>query len=164
LSGTRRHRISRNNNNDDSESNSKNDDAITDKTDKPVAPSKMKMPVDRCVALMLSAMQRNRNLKSSKSCTTTIVTTTITVSRSLIALQPSLQPCIYSGFLACSDVFWESLDPNGCNCGGEGYDLYDPASWRRQTKTSTSNINGNGVNGNTANGDSIIGNSNKVKG
>jgi hypothetical protein len=43
------------NNNDDSESNSKNDDAITDKTDKPVAPSKMKMPVDRCVALMLSA-------------------------------------------------------------------------------------------------------------
>jgi hypothetical protein len=49
------------NNNDDSESNSKNDDAITDKTDKPVAPSKMKMPVDRCVALMLSAIERNRN-------------------------------------------------------------------------------------------------------
>jgi hypothetical protein len=30
----------------------------------------------------------------------------------------------------------------------EGYDLYDPASWRRQTKTTASNVNGDSVDGN----------------
>jgi NAD(P)-dependent dehydrogenase (short-subunit alcohol dehydrogenase family) len=61
----------------------------TDKNDKPVAPSKMKMHVDRCVALMLSCNEIEID-SATPVVTTTIVTTTITVSRSLIALQPSL--------------------------------------------------------------------------
>jgi hypothetical protein len=102
LSGTCRHRISRNNN-DDSESNRKNV-TITDKTDKPVAPSKMKMPVDRCVALMLSCNEIE--IDKSRSVTTTIVTTTITVSRSLIALQPSLLYTIQQWFLGFAATYF----------------------------------------------------------
>jgi dehydrogenase/reductase SDR family protein 7 len=144
----------RNNNNDDSESNSKNDDAITDKTDKPVAPSKMKMHVDRCVALMLSAMQRNRNRQQESQSLLPLLLQPLPFQEAWIALQPSLAALyIQQWFPGLQRRILGIVGPKRVQLWREGYDLYDPASWRRQTKTSASNVNGNGVNGNTANGD-----------
>jgi hypothetical protein len=80
MSGTRRHR---NNNNNDS----KNDD---NKTDEPTAPSKMKMPVDRCVALMLSAMQRNRQHQQQSQSLLPLLLQPLQFQEVWIALQPSL--------------------------------------------------------------------------
>jgi hypothetical protein len=88
---------------DDSESNRKNDDAIT-KTDKPVAPSKMKMHVRplRCIDVV---SYNEIEIDSRVAVTTTIVTTTITVSRSLDCSATLPGSLIYNSGFGCSDVF-----------------------------------------------------------
>jgi hypothetical protein len=78
----------RNNNNDDSESNSKNDDDHRQdgQTSGTFQDENARGPL-RCINVVSYA---TKSKSTAESQSTTIVTTTITVSRSLIALQPSL--------------------------------------------------------------------------
>jgi short-subunit dehydrogenase len=139
--------------------NSKNNDS--ENADAPTAPSKMKMPVDRCVALMLSAMQRNRNRQQQSQSLLQSLLQPLQFQEVWIALQPSLTALyIQQWFPGLQRRILGIVGPKRVQLWREGYDLYDPASWRRQTKTSASSVNGNG---NTVNGDSIIVNGNKVK-
>jgi short-subunit dehydrogenase len=140
--------------------NSKNNDS--ENADAPTAPSKMKMPVDRCVALMLSAMQRNRNRQQqSQSLLQSLLLQSLQFQEVWIALQPSLTALyIQQWFPGLQRRILGIVGPKRVQLWREGYDLYDPASWRRQAKTSASSVNGNG---NTANGDSILVNGNTVK-
>jgi dehydrogenase/reductase SDR family protein 7 len=124
-----------------------NDD---NKTDGPTAPSKMKMPVDRCVALMLSAMQRNRQQQSQSLLQSLLQP--LQFQEVWIALQPSLAALyIQQWFPGLQRRILGIVGPKRVQLWREGYDLYDPASWRRQTKTSASNVDGDSVNdeGNT---------------
>jgi short-subunit dehydrogenase len=138
----------RNNNNNDSNDNKNDDD---DKTDEPTAPSKMKMPVDRCVALMLSAMQRNRQHQHQQQSQSLLplLLQPLQFQEVWIALQPSLIALyIQQWFPGLQRRILGIVGPKRVQLWREGYDLYDPASWRRQTKTTASNINDDSVDGN----------------
>jgi short-subunit dehydrogenase len=138
--------------------------------DEPKAPSKMKMPVDRCVALMLSAMQRNRQSQSSQSLLPLLLQP-LQFQEVWIALQPSLTALyIQQWFPGLQRRILGIVGPKRVQLWREGLDLYDPASWRRQTKTSASsnvndsvNVNGNSDNVNGNNGEALVGNVNNNK-
>jgi dehydrogenase/reductase SDR family protein 7 len=144
------------NNNADSDSDSKNDE--------PTAPSKMKMPVDRCVALMLSAMQRNRQPQSQSSQSLlSLLFQPLLFQEHWIAIQPSLTALyIQQWFPGVQRRILAIVGPKRVQLWREGYDLYDPASWRSSpTKTKTlastsensvhTKDNDSGVNGNADN-------------
>jgi hypothetical protein len=140
-----------------------------DKTNEPTAPSKMKMPVDRCVALMLSAMQRNRPPQNSQSQRTSqsllsLLLQPLLFQEHWIAIQPSLTALyIQQWFPGLQRRILAIVGPKRVQLWREGYDLYDPASWRRQTKTTATNVNGDSVDGNGNNVKGVVHNMNGDK-
>jgi dehydrogenase/reductase SDR family protein 7 len=149
----------------------RNNNADSDgKNDELPPPSKMKMPVDRCVALMLSAMQRNRQPQSQSSQSLlSLLFQPLLFQEHWIAIQPSLTALyIQQWFPGVQRRILAIVGPKRVQLWREGYDLYDPASWRSSrspttntqtqtasTSTSASNVhtkdNDSGVNGNADN-------------
>jgi dehydrogenase/reductase SDR family protein 7 len=79
--------------------------------------SKLKMPVQRCVSLMLSAMQRP----------------TARGSEVWIAQQPTLTALyIQQWFPGLQRLIMQAVGPKRVQLWREGLDLYDPASWKRR--------------------------------
>jgi short-subunit dehydrogenase len=133
------------------DNSNKNDDA-----DKSLAAplSKMKMPVDRCVALMLSAMQRGQRPEPSRLRLPHLLQP-LAFQELWIAGQPSLTALyIQQWFPGLQRRILAIVGPKRVQLWREGLDLYDPASWRRRpskTSTSASNVNGDSnVDGNNA--------------
>jgi short-subunit dehydrogenase len=105
------------------------DNKVND-TEAPLLPverkiSKLKMPVDRCVQLMLSAVQRKSE----------------TGHEAWIAPQPALS-ALYLQQWVPGLVSWilTKVGPKRVQMWEDGLDLYDPASWKKQQASAPTNM------------------------